>query len=70
MHRIVHNAQTDTYRIEKRSFFGWNFVAEQDTGNYLQFDDLQSAQQWLANACTTGRNQAARRWRVVTACHA
>ena len=69
MYRIVHNQQTDSYRVEKRGFLGWNFVSDEITGDYLQFGDLDAAQRWMQSACGT-RNQDSRRWKVVTECHA
>ena len=69
MYRIVHNAQTDSYRIEKRGFLGWNFVPDRATGDYLQFDDLEAACRWVTKASRRGA-EAPRRWRVVSACSA
>ncbi len=69
MYRIVHNALTKSYRVEKLGFFGWSFVIEQGTGDYLQFDDLDAVRKWVADA-RAKRNDSARRWKVVTECHA
>ena len=69
MYRIVHNALTDSYRVEKRGFFGWSFVIAQGTGDYLQFDDLDSARKWVANVQVKNDDRT-RRWKVVTECHA
>lgn len=69
MYRILHNQQTSSYRIEKRGFFGWNFVLEQGSGDYLQFEDLASARRWVA-AAIESRRKPDRRWNVVSECHA
>lgn len=67
MYRIVHNEQTDTYRIEKKGFFGWNFVSDPHNGDYLQFASLSSARRWVQS--TSKRSiPNARRWQVVSDC--
>ena len=69
MYRIVHNALTDSYRIEKLGFFGWSFVIDRRTGDYLQFDILDPAREWVEDA-RAKRSNRARRWKVVDECHA
>ena len=67
MYRIVHNQQTDAFRIERRGFLGWTFVTDPDNGDYLGFDDLESARRWVRRH--TRRDAAeGRRWKVVADC--
>ena len=67
MFRIVHNEQTDLYRVEKRGPFGWSFVDNPDTHDYLNFDDLDSARAWICQQ-TQKRTDRNRRWKVVSDC--
>jgi hypothetical protein len=68
MYRIVHNEQTDSYRVEKRGLLGWGFVSDPRTGDYLGFDDIIEARNWIRS--NTGRNNDnARRWKVVSECN-
>lgn len=69
MHRIVYNEQTSTYRIEKRGLFGWNFVIDQATSDYLRFDDIDAACRWI-DANTVESASVSRRWKVVNECKA
>lgn len=66
--RIVHNQQTNRYRVEKRGFFGWNFVADPSGGDYLSFTDAESARAWICRQTTRRDADANRRWKVVTDC--
>jgi hypothetical protein len=68
MYRIVHNEQTDSYRVEKRGLLGWAFVDDPQTGEYRGFEDLDAARAWIRQR-TRGSN-ANRRWKVVTDCSA
>ena len=67
MYRIVHNQQTDSYRVEKRGLLGWAFVSDPQTGDYLTFDDVSKARRWV---CTKVRHKDpdTRRWKVVSDC--
>ena len=65
--RIVHNQQTHRYRVEKRGFFGWNFVTDPITGDYLSFTDTDAARAWICQQIRRGSDQN-RRWKVVTEC--
>lgn len=67
MYRIVHNEQTRAYRVERRTLLGWGFVTDPKTGDYLGFSDLESARQWVEGKASR-RNNAARRWKVVSDC--
>lgn len=69
MYRIVHNEQTSTYRIEKKRFFGWSFVQDPDSGDYLRFSDMDSACRWL-NTQDRRQQSDSRRWKVVADCTA
>lgn len=69
MYRIVHNEQTSSYRVEKRGFFGWNFVTDPDSSDYLRFDDVEAACRWI-NARSRPAVADTRRWKVVSECKA
>lgn len=66
MYRIVHNAVTGLYRVEKRGLLGWDFVTDPATRDYLSFGELQSAKRWVRDHTAAATD--ARRWRVVTDC--
>jgi len=68
MYRIVHNEQTDTYRVEKRGVLGWAFVSNPQTGDYLGFDDVSEARNWIRSN-TRRDDQHGRRWKVVSECN-
>ena len=67
MYRIVHNEQTDIYRVEKRGMLGWAFVTDSDTGDYLGFSNLEKARGWVRGKARRS-NTTTRRWRVVSDC--
>ncbi len=67
MYRIVHNPQTGLYRIERRGLLGWAFVVHPETRDYLDFDDVEAARDWLCQHSRPG-DQRARRWQVVHDC--
>ena len=69
MYRIVHNQQTSAYRVEKKGFFGWNFVQDPDTGDYLRFADADAACRWI-ELQNPRKRDTARRWQVVSECGA
>jgi hypothetical protein len=69
MYRIVHNPQTGLYRIEKRGWFGWNFVTDPASGDYLGFPDLAAARAWICERTQT-EDSPSRRWKVVQDCTA
>ena len=62
--RIVYNAFTRRYRIERKRWWGWSFVTEPGSGSYLGFDSLDSAQQWVKD-CFASLEKPSRRWEVV-----
>ncbi|HOP17232.1 MAG: hypothetical protein H6956_00700 [Chromatiaceae bacterium] len=68
MYRIVHNEQTGLYRVEKRGLFGWAFISDQRTGDYLGFADVESARAWIKSA-TKGKDSDSKRWKVVSDCN-
>jgi hypothetical protein len=70
MYRIVHNPQTGAYRIEKKGLFGWNFVISKGHGEYLQFDALTAARDWIRSQTARISRSPNRRWQVVTDCSA
>lgn len=67
-HRIVHNEQTDNFRVEAHGFFGWNFVTDPDTGDYLDFQSMASARQWI-NQHVRANVDDDSRWKVVSVCN-
>ena len=67
MYRIVHNQQTDAFRVERRGFLGWTFVTDPDIGDYLGFDKLESARAWVQRN-TRRSGGKSRRWKVVADC--
>lgn len=68
MYRIVHNEQTNKYRVEKRGLLGWAFVNDPQTGDYLGFDKVDEARRWVKNHIRRD-NQSTRRWKVVSDCN-
>ena len=68
MYRIVHNEQTDTYRVEKLGLLGWAFVSDPQTGDYLGFDDVGEARNWVRSN-TRRKDDNGRRWKVVAECN-
>ena len=68
MYRIVHNEQTDSYRVERRGVLGWAFVSDPQTGDYLGFADVDEARAWVRNR-TRPDDGVARRWKVVSECN-
>lgn len=67
MYRIVHNEQTDSYRVEKRGMLGWAFVSDPQTGNYLGFGDIDEARRWVRKQARRKESNS-RRWKVVSEC--
>ena len=67
MFRIVHNEQTDAYRVEKRGWLGWAFVSDPQTGDYLGFADIDEARRWVRRQIRNA-NPGNRRWQVVADC--
>jgi len=67
MYRIVHNAQTNSYRVEKRGWLGWAFVSDPQTGDYLGFVDIDQACRWVRKQVRRS-NADSRRWRIVSDC--
>lgn len=68
MYRIVHNELTGKYRVEKHGLLGWNFVTDPQSGDYLDFEELAGARDWI---CARRRPDAGpRRWREVSDCDA
>ena len=67
MYRIVHNEQTDVYRVEKRSWLGWAFVSDPQTGDYLGFVDIDEARRWVRRKIRRNHSSS-RRWQVVSDC--
>jgi hypothetical protein len=68
MYRIVHNEQTGAYRVEKRGLLGWAFVSDPQTGDYLAFEELDTARQWIQGKVRRDDNST-RRWQVVSDCN-
>ena len=69
MYRIVHNDHTGLFRDEKRGGFGWNFVTDPHTGDYLGFTDADTARVWICDRTRVSDN-AKRRWKIASDCHA
>jgi IS4 transposase len=67
MYRIVHNEQTDSYRVERRGLLGWAFVSDPQTGDYLGFEGIDEARGWVRKQMR--RNASSRRWKVVAECN-
>jgi hypothetical protein len=67
MYRIVHNEQTRTYRVEKHGFLGWSFVTDPESRDYLDFDSLEAARNWVQQRRPI-RTSDTRRWKVVSDC--
>lgn len=67
MYRIVHNEQTGAYRVERRGLFGWGFVTDPQSGDYLAFADLDAARSWVRIRQHPGK-AGWRRWKVVSDC--
>lgn len=65
--RIVYNEQTLRYRIERRRWWGWDFVADEAVGSYLSFSDLAAAKRWGCRHLGQ-QSQRPRRWQVVDYC--
>lgn len=66
-HRIVYNEQTHNYRVEAHGFFGWNFVTDPNTGDYLDFQSMESARAWIKQHAKAGDEDS--RWKVVSVCN-
>lgn len=66
MYRVVFNDQSGRYRIERKGWFGWNFVQD-ESGDYLGFGTLEQARVWVSehNDCV---GKGPRRWRIVDCC--
>jgi len=66
--RIVHNEQTGLYRIERRRWWGWDFVPDTATGDYMNFNDFESARRWGCRNLVCD-HQRSRRWQIVDTCN-
>jgi hypothetical protein len=66
MYRRVHNERSGRFRVEKRGLFGWNFVTDPRSGDYLDFGERQQAHDWICDHTRTSGKQ--RRWQVVRDC--
>jgi len=64
--RIVYNNQTHRYRIEKKRWWGWDFVADDSAGDYISFSDLAAAKRWACQHLGQ-RIQRPCRWQIVDA---
>lgn len=62
--RIVYNKFSDQYRIERKRWFGWGFIAEPGGLHYRSFDTLEKAEDWIER-CFRNRDRDSRRWRTV-----
>ncbi len=69
MYRIVHNEQTGSFRVEKRGWLGWAFVSDPQSGDYVGFESLETARNWIRNKLDQ-LNTKARRWKIVADCNA
>lgn len=69
MYRIVHNEQTDVYRVEKRGLLGWAFVNDPATSDYLAFAGIEEARAWVRAKLAAGHENP-RRWKIVADCGA
>ena len=65
--REVFNKETGMFRVEQRHFFGWSFVTEPATGDYMNFNSHEEAEHWICEN-TDHNKQRNRRWRVVDTC--
>ena len=65
-YRIVHNQQTDQYRVERRGWVGWVFVRDPESKDYATFSNFEDARQFMCRR--RRRATAARRWKAVGLC--
>ena len=65
--RVVYNDQTQRYRIESKRWWGWEFIVDADSDNYLSFSSCIEARNWVCQRMTA-YERPARRWRVLTIC--
>jgi hypothetical protein len=66
-YRIVFNAQTSRYRVERRRLWDWAFVMDESGEDYATFATYGDARRFLCarrNAASTSK----RRWQVVDSC--
>ena len=66
-YRIVFNEQTGRYRVERRSWWSWDFVYDASGEGYATFDSLQQAREFVCREHGKAA-PAHRRWRVVDPC--
>ena len=66
-YRIVFNAHTDHYRIERRSLWGGSFLTDRRGREYLTFADYEAARHHLCGRLKR-RADTHRRWRVLDPC--
>ena len=66
-YRIVFNEETRRYRVERRRWWGWNFLMDAAGEDYATFADFDSARRF-ACAQSGQRQTAPRRWKVVGIC--
>ena len=67
MYRLVHNEQTNTYRVEKRGLLGWAFVTNPRSDGYLGFNRLDAARAWIRNQSPKNVDDN-RRWKIIQDC--
>ena len=65
--REVFNEDTGMYRVEQQGILGWSFVTESATGDYINFNSHEVAQQWICAKMDHKKNNN-RRWKVVNSC--
>jgi hypothetical protein len=67
MFRVVFNDQSGRYRVERKGWFGWNFVQD-ESGQYVGFDTLEQARAWVREHQNCRGTGGPRRWRIVDCC--
>lgn len=65
-YRIVHNEQTNLYRVERRGWTGWTFVRDAQGGDYATFVTCEDARRFVCRQ--RRRASAPRRWEVIDLC--
>lgn len=65
-YRIVHNEQTDQYRVERRGWAGWVFVRDPASNDYATFSSFEDARQFMCRR--RRRDTDTRRWKTVSIC--
>ena len=66
-YRIVFNAQTARYRVERRRLWDWAFVMDELGEDYVTFDSYDDAQRFIC-ARRSSESSPDRRWQVVDTC--